>query len=315
MEKPDMTFVAPHRREEVLRRIEVLESYKGGPKTKTDAVAAATRLGIGLSQFYVLLKSWVALGRPELLAGASAPRARRTNATNAQIRLIERARRSAAGASSSTIAALALARAARAGIPMPSARTIRKIIEMDQIGIPPRTLPPNADIVLLETVIDIPVRADVATGAAMPIATLLIALHPVEVVAVALSMERGDAVAARRAINGAMRSGHLIVPKTIAIPDADTPEWTDLTMRLADAGFRVQQFRMPGTRTLNPAVHLIGRKPVGLRLVPGLNDKPAAQRRSTRHAGDQPIDISEAERVVAARLVRGNMTPDGQSRG
>ena len=84
----DLTFVAPERRAEVHRRIAVIEHFIQKPGRKAAEVAAAN-LGIGVAQFYNLVRAWRGSQRPENIASGGSLRRRRPRMTDEQIEVIQ----------------------------------------------------------------------------------------------------------------------------------------------------------------------------------------------------------------------------------
>lgn len=71
---PDLLQVPPYRRDEIRRRVAVVERYlanQSGPA----ATAAAKELGMGQTAFYMLVKAWRERNSAIHLPGAGAPRA------------------------------------------------------------------------------------------------------------------------------------------------------------------------------------------------------------------------------------------------
>lgn len=187
----DLTFVAPHRRDEVLRRIRVLERFIARPG-RAMAEGCAADLGIGVVQFYNLVRAWRAYRQPERLAGAGRPRMRKSFASTEQQRLVAQASAELPDATLHAIASRAIALGRSAGIAMPSPNSIRKMVELSAIRrLAPASPANGADVVVASCAVDIPV----ANGGSptMPVATLVISTaSPPAVLGLALAMGDHD---------------------------------------------------------------------------------------------------------------------------
>jgi hypothetical protein len=86
---PDLSFVAPDRREEVLRRINAIEDFLQIHGRKS-AEAHAAELGLRIAQFYNLVKAWKATRRPERIATAEHKRKRDLGVSTEQAEIMDR---------------------------------------------------------------------------------------------------------------------------------------------------------------------------------------------------------------------------------
>jgi len=69
MPSPDLSMVEPDRRPEVARRIQVVESFLKAPGRRA-AEAHAAQLGLGVTQFYQLVRVWSEKKQPQEMAKA-----------------------------------------------------------------------------------------------------------------------------------------------------------------------------------------------------------------------------------------------------
>lgn len=79
MDEIDFEGVDPLRQAEVGRRVEIIKSYLALTKpTRTQTAEYATMIGLGIPQFYRLVRSWRLHRKPRLLAGAGTRGSKRT---------------------------------------------------------------------------------------------------------------------------------------------------------------------------------------------------------------------------------------------
>ncbi|HEX8124232.1 MAG TPA: hypothetical protein VF548_01480 [Allosphingosinicella sp.] len=79
MDEIDLEGVDPLRRAEVGRRVKIIKSYLALTKpTRTQTAEYAAMVGLGLPQFYRLVRSWRLHRKPQLLAGAGTRGSKRT---------------------------------------------------------------------------------------------------------------------------------------------------------------------------------------------------------------------------------------------
>ena len=307
MTEYDLSFVAPHRRNEVVRRIRVLDRFAAQPG-RAAAERGAAELDLGVTQFYRLAGIWRAGRRPEELTGAGRPRPRRSLASPEQRQIIEAAVAGNPDGVVQAIAARAEELGRAAGVTMPSTNSIRKAIELDRAGrLSPMSPAIGADVVVATCAIDIAVTSPGEPSPTMPVATMVIDTRsPPVALGMALSLHDADVSAAARALlDAAMHrvdrpDGGTTV---ISIEEGIDPLWTELIKALAAAGLQVQPHARRPRSVMNDAVALLGRKPAGFRLVPGLTRSGPERRRPSIPAGASPISLSEAETLVRSRLM------------
>lgn len=301
----DLSFVAPHRRDEVLRRIGVLDEFAKRPG-RAAARLSAGQLGLGLTQFYRLARVWAAHRRPELLAGSAAARPRTTRATARQLQVVELACIERPNANVASVAAHAITLAKAAGVEMPSTNSVRKIVEMKRVGrVAPNSPAAGADLVVATCAVDIAVTR---TGEppTMPVATIIIHTSPsARVLGLALSLDASAPTAARAIADTllAWTSTFQSATPSIAVEPGPGPAWVDLVRALSATGGDVRAMEPRPHSVMNDAVALLGRKPAGLRLAPDLTSKPIDARQPRLAAGAVPLMMADAERLLRQRLV------------
>lgn len=321
MSDPDLSFVAPHRRAEVLRRILIIERFIAAPG-RAAAQTAATELGLRPTQFYNLVKIWKSERRPEQLSGSGRPRDRAVRASVKVRRIVEERNAALPGEAISVVATRAIAEGRKSGIDMPGHRAVRRLVELLRAGRVVSASPAaGADVVIATCAIDIPIRWG-RLDRIMPVATMVIAAtDPPATVGVALSVDVDDPAAAARALIqafarqpamtvdaavdiGSPEADSAVPAPSVAIPIGHDPRWTTIVDGLRHAGVDVRIVAPRPGSTLNDAVALLGRKPAGFMLRPGLTSRPARARRPTVPVGAAPLPLLEAEMLVRNRLVR-----------
>ena len=87
----DLSKVAPHRHDEVMRRINILEAYLAKQMVGATAIK---EIGLAPSTFWWLLKIWRTNKRPEALFGTGSKERRRTPISEEQMAVLVEAERS-----------------------------------------------------------------------------------------------------------------------------------------------------------------------------------------------------------------------------
>lgn len=312
----DLTFVAPHRREEVVRRIRVVEQFIVKPG-RAAAERGAAELGIGITLFYALARIWRETRSPAQMIGASRPRQRHSRLAAEQQVKIEAAIRELPDGSVQAIAVRAIELGKAAGVTMPALNSIRKAVELRRAGTLSSASPAaGADVVVTTCAIDLPILSDDSMPS-MPLLTAVIEIGPPPTVRGLVLSVAGDQPAIARALLDALRgwrsrSGH--TPKLAFGPPADGN--ATLLEALAAAGLTVRTMPQTPQSVMHDAVALLGRKPAGFRLLPSLTTRSPAQRIPTLAAGASPLPLNEAEQLLRSRLASGSgIERFGLSRG
>ena len=129
----DLSFVAPHRRAEVLRRITILETYLDDP-TRAVAEHCAREMGVNIVHLYNLARIWREGRRPEAIPGAGRPRKRRQHMPRRVALLIAQAVKEEGNEKLEPIVERLAELAKREGVRLPGVSTVRKYIAAALVG-------------------------------------------------------------------------------------------------------------------------------------------------------------------------------------
>jgi len=302
----DLSFVPAHRREAVRRRIAAIETFikKGG---RPAATLAAADLGMGVAQFYMLVRAWRAGCRPEELSGAGKPPAPRRRINDEQAAVIDEAAGLLPDESIEQIGELAVRIARERGVPMPSWAAIRVNIGKAVVGrVPPRSAAVGADIIVEHCAVNIGVEGHDGRGY-MPIATIVTDVAARRVIAVALSEEWPTPSTTARAL--AMAATSLPISRatgqeagTLFIETFPRKDWGDIVSALTESGLKVNTRLRE--RPAPDATHaIIGRRVRSVALHPKVSSRPSVARPARMQKGAAPVSLAEAEAYVAARLI------------
>lgn len=299
----DLTFVAPHRREEVLRRIGIIERYLEEP-TRAVAERSAKEMGVNVVHIYNLARIWRETGRPEALPGAGRPSKRRRQVAPRVDRLIARAVRDAPDGKVEPIVARVLVLGDRENIELPGISTIRKYVAEAMKGrLPAESFAANSDWLIDSCAVDLPVAMP-GGQIVMPIATMVIDVASATVLSVVLDIAGPPAGSAGRALLkliGGERGDSLGRKPRIAIegyPDEDWPTFFNL---LTEAGFDVQYRDRKSTAPAEAAPRLLGSWKAGVRLRPRATRRKFELRPATLVEGRPPLGIDVAEQLIQGR--------------
>lgn len=300
----DLTFVAPDRRDEVQRRIAVIESFLKQPGPAS-AEAHAKLLGLQKSQFYTLAKAWKESKRPEALAGAGFPRSRRLSVSTEQAAFMDDVIAKCPTAPTREIVNLIIKQGSQRELPL------RDVISRYVSHSRPRALPANlsgsAGLIIDYTVLDIPVRFDVGQPV-RPIATIVIDTTLEAVVGLSLSNSVGPAPAARALLDAVRRGRRSAVSATsfqhrIVRPELPAIGWDWFDDILRVAGFDVEPRSVGAYEHGQLAEALMGRKFAGIGLRPRLVTATADRRLSKVTDARKWLTPEDAFRIVRGRLV------------
>jgi len=303
---PDLSLVDPDRRTEIARKIEVVENFLKEPGRRS-AEAHAAELGIGVTQFYRLVRVWSERKAPEALAGAIRRRGgyrHPKGLDDAQLALV---RGTEAGMADEPILERVLNRiyqhAATMGAAMPSRPTVRAALAAARRH-RLQGLPAGAGLAIEHCVVDM--RVPWKGTDTMPIATLLLDLEHRAVIGLALDPVGGTPTSTAAALlDGLKRIGETAASdaKAVALPisidrDGDIG-WPDLFARLDRHGL-IRSGRdlkaMPrGTRTTD----LLGKDLRDVRFRPRAIHTPPEERRGSGGV----IDLRAAEEHVRSKLI------------
>lgn len=304
---PDLSFVEPDRRKEVLRRISAIEAFVNGFGGRQAAEAHARVLGLRTAQFYNIVRAWQEHGRPERIAGAGHRRQRDLGVTEEQATwmdaLIAADPRAAPAAMVDSIMKAGL----EAGRDLPRREIVGRYVARVRPPILPEQTKNMADLVVDHTVLEIPIEH--GKGSVRPLASALIDTRAEAVVGLALSLGYPGPDTAADAILDALRHGprySRVSPSAglrIALPinGSHSPGW--LEAALSSAGYVVHA--MPTTaRGGGKAIDaLLGRRQGGIETRPRLVSAPLAMRGAKETVGLRPMSLDEALDYARPRLV------------
>lgn len=248
--------------------------------------------------------------------GSGRPRERKIHATADTMQIIENENARAPADPVYLVAERAITRGEEAGINMPSHRTVGRLVERLRGGrVPPTSAAAGADIVVATCAIDLPVLNGATPEITMPIATFAIhATATPATLGLALSMKADDMHASARSLQEAFSGRSAIAAgSVIALHVGDQARWSPLTGMLMGAGFDVRAMAPAPPTTTNDAVILLGRRPGGFRLMPGMTRRPPGGRIPTIPVGASPLSMEEAETLLRQRLIDGRHAPNDQS--
>lgn len=305
MQGPDLSFVEPARRAEVARRIAEVEEYLRAPGTAA-AEKAATRLGLGLSAFRLLVREWKRNHRPEKLSGATHRRcvSRRPNKpTFAQLSLIRGTEASMPDdVLLEKVITQIYANAQSFGAPMPSRPTVRTYassFRRERLA----GIPAGVGIEIDHCAVDVPVSWE--GKAVLPIATLVLDLERRCVLGVALDPVRpGPHTTAAALLDAVSRIETGSADRTHAVPiqiERDgRPEWDELfdvvdTHGLTRSGGEAERLH-GGIRT----IRLLGKNAHGVRFKARTTHRKPEDRIGSGFASD----VDDALQFLRSRLIR-----------
>ena len=301
----DMALVAPERRPEVNRRIDIIERFIRQPG-RTAAEQCAVDLGISTGQFYTLVKAWRTSGRPESIAGSGRPRVRPSSITMAQAAIIEEAANAHDRPQSSLRHALDLANAR--GVTMPHVSAMRRHYER----IRPRRLPDAftaaGDALVLDAcAVGIAVR-DPNVGAGRPVMTAVIDVRRTRLIGISLSTAGFDSVTAAAALLDAMKATASVGTAPVdTYPslgrwDVDASGWDEFDRSLMAAGIGVSNLAVGGTDRSRGVTGILGTRNAGIKFLPRLTLSDASRRIATTQDGEQ-MDLDMALDLLRGRFL------------
>jgi hypothetical protein len=214
IEVDDIDLIPPSRLEVVRQRIEVVEAYLAlDPPTARAAVEGADRLGVALSTFYALARTWRENGRPTDLNGSgyrASPRKRRVIGDE---HFIEEALKTLPFGPTVESDVTALVRlAAEKGVKLRAISSLRRKVRELR---PEHRETIGADLALGRTAIDLPVQSD--DGPILPVACVLTDERRSRILAAHLTLEAEGDHAAIGVLTNALLNRRLVD----AIPGAE----------------------------------------------------------------------------------------------
>lgn len=312
MPEHDLTFVAPDRRAEVLKRIDAVERFLADPEPAS-AQRYARELGLRRSQFYLLAQAWKTTRRPDAIAGAGRPKVRRLTVSDAQAAFMDDV---IAGNPSVPIAGLVhliLARAAACNRDLPAQEVVTRYVARARPKILPIGSGASAGLIVDHTVLEIPVRFD-GGPARRPLASLVIDTTREQVVGLALSSGTPKPAAAAEALLDALRRPAQSCASTpcltlkISLRTGMDEDWTSFEKALARAGIDVAKDVRGKYQHGQIAEALLGRSCGGIRLRPRLVMATGSRRLSGNNDPARQLSLDDAEAVARGWMIGGNTT-------
>jgi hypothetical protein len=297
---PDLSKIAPHRYEEVLRRIRILDDFVA---RRIDSHRAIAELGMAQSTFYVLARAWRKRRHAEDLIGTGKPRKPSYPMSDDQKAIISAAEAELPDAPMTTVMARAVAIADGRGVAMAGARNMKPYIRALRRS--RGTVSPGlADGIVLSCAIDVPVQYR-DYGLVAPVATMVFQLaEKPTILGMHLSMARPTAAAAAHALLDAIRCADS--PRTEALDQlklfiGGDAAWKGLQGALDGSGIPMR-YEQARPRIWRNVTGLIGERPGGLRLKPDLTVRRAVDRLVKLPRGGEAVSFEVARDLIGAAL-------------
>ncbi|MBY0282400.1 MAG: hypothetical protein K2W81_00395 [Sphingomonas sp.] len=307
----DLTFVALERRDEVRRRILVVERFIAAPGRRA-AEAAAAELGLRPAQFYNLVRAWRLKPEPEAMMGRHAPRNTSPRIAKSVLDLIDEViaadGRAAAGAVIDAVAAAA----AKKGISLPNSSTVARYVRRKRPTLLTNEQRSRLDLIVDHTVIDLAV--DFGDGCARrPLATLVIDVASETPVGLAISNGTPASAHTATAMLDALRRGIQYTSTSSGKPRVGI-----VAMAEAECGTVIEALRLVGLEATYVLTHahggglvaesVLGREHAGLRLKQRLIWHRGSRRSATVKSGAKALTPADAEELIRGRLLSGQPT-------
>lgn len=306
----NIDFVPPHRREEVLRRIRLLDAYIEQGRDKGSAADFADELGLSVAQFFNLARIWRKGKDPSALFGASRPSVEHDRLSDGQRNVILEAISRLPDAAHEDVARLASEIAKKQSVEMPVFSTIRQFVRRQRRGRLPSSSPAvRAHLVVEHCAINVGVKGDDG-GAYIPVATICTSVGDAKARAVRLSLECPTAAITAAVIADALAASHMIGAgdgtSAIYLDLLSGSDWINLGDVLNAAGIDRIGTERDVPRRADSTLWLLGSRIAALTLHPRMTNRPFKDRPAKLARGAKPVELVEAEAFVKARLVRGN---------
>ena len=307
----DLSFVDPHRRDEVKRRIQVLERFLAAPD-RAAAEAAAAELGMKAANFYTLAKAWRLNRDPAALRGANMG-VRGHGLTPQQLKIIIWANEAAKDQIISRAVDYALARGMQKGVAMPTTVSIRKHIKQFRTG---QLLDGVAgvDFVVDHCLLDLAVSS--SEGCAVkPVMTTVLDVSKARILGAALSLVTPTlSSTARASLQALPFMGATAGARRILLLDRpDTAEWKVFS-RILEDGLKLAGELLPSEGFSSDAgvlrkrgngrtvLSLLGRSVLGIRAQSRTGPLLHTTTPARVKAGAQPYTINQAEELLIERI-------------
>jgi len=302
----DLSFVAPHKRNEVRAKIRGIESYIADPTAAT-AKAVSGKLGISERTLHLLVRIWREKKQPADLVGSGRPRKRRSTVTEQQAMVIAEAVKERPDDIVERIVERAHTLAQQKGLELPSATPLRRAVKK-ALGarLPANSFAVGADFVVDHIAVDLPVQT--GEGATMPIATIVIDVARAAVVGLELRTLAPGIAPVAFAINSWLQLG---IPTradgqepVLALEAFPGDDWKRLVGVLAELPFRLQVTQRSALGRTSVSPTLLGDRHDGVWLRPRNTSRTPEKRRPTVPAGAKPLAVEMAADVLQDRWVK-----------
>ena len=296
----DLSGIVPRKRQEVLRRIEIIETYLGGTISSTEAMR---RLGVSAPTFWRLLRAWRQSQRPaDLGATGHVFKARMPIDEDAEV-LIQEAEQLLPGASIRRVVHNVQMLAQQRGVQVPYRRKIEALVQEARRA---RGLRPEGivDLVLEFCALDVAVVHPEHGLVAPVMCALLDVRKGATFLGMTLSFDAGSSSQAARTILDAVaradrpRSAPV---RSFTIPNEASSGWPELGAALAGAGLPLSLETVRPRASARSLVRLLGKRPAGVVLLPDLTRRRPSERLVKLKFGD-PIELPDAEDMLRERF-------------
>jgi len=291
----DLTFVDPDRRDEVLRRIGVIETFEKAPGRR-NAEQAARELGINVHHFYRLARVWRETRRADLL-----PAARHAIKSGFRIddriqEILREVGRNHPDAPIGTIERLARPPIEALGLKLPSRPTVRSVVRKLHRE---RKAGEAAGVGLAIDFCAVGISVPVAGQRTLPVAAIVLDLESRTAVGAALGAEPSAALAARALVDAIDHAPAADVDATngiqISLQSQETGDGSQFAGLLWSLGFMLAQCSSKAGRLTHS---FYGPRLSTFRLFPKLTGKPPLERRGS----GLELSWRDAEDLFRSRL-------------
>lgn len=298
----DLSLVAPQARAETMRRLEAIEAFLGCPGRK-EAERHATDLGVHVTRFYGLVRTWRDGHNIIDLVPNMRPHKRRSSLSAEQQSFIDRVVLANPDLPVARMADLVTLQAKQSRMELPTPGVVRRYIMKCTRGRLPAAVQANYDLLVDHVVLDIPVGFSDGS-VKLPLCSVIIDVAANSIAGLHLSTLIPSARATAAALQDALtRSADLVGNETphprLGLNVTPDDSSIELTSVLESVGFKVVS--SPATRQAYGASlrSLFGDRWQGIRLRPMKVWRPQDRNveRPTR-----VTSVAEATSFVAARF-------------
>lgn len=293
----DMSGVAPHRREEVRRRIEIVDRFLDGEISRDEA---CEKLAMSQASFYRLYRAWRTSRRADLVGSSGSKRKPNYPVSDEQKKVIEDAEDALSDSSMTKVVARAFELGKDRGVKMPGRANIRN--HASELRRARGLLPAGVtDIVLEFCALNVPVVHPTG-GLVAPIMCVLIEVSQAPIVlGLTLSLDgRSPQQAALTLLDAIARadSERDRPIRRLELPENGSESWAVLREALEDAGVVVRSTAIRPRASPLTVVKLLGKRPAGIELLPNFTGRSAAERAVRIKWRGDPIELHDAEDLV-----------------